>query len=136
MGGIESSIETLRREFHEQNQRLLEQGLVAFARIALLGSCLFLLDRASDLTCDWWLQTCVDLSRLMLLAYLGIFAYVALQVYYLGSESGTVSVAHAVVEMWREMVRLVVDYGEAARNLRLTDVPGLATNASRALFSS
>merc|ERR1711920_414634 len=123
MGGIESSLETLRREFHEQNQRLLEQGLVAFAGIALLGSCLFLLDRASDVTCDWWLQTCVDLGRLMLLAYLG-------------SESGTVSVAHAVAEMWREMMRLVVNYGEAARNLRLTDVPGLATNASRALFSS
>lgn len=134
--GIESSIERLRMEFHEQNKRLLERGLVAFAGIALLGSCLFLLDRASDFACDWWLQICVDLSRLMLLAYLGIFAYIAWQVYCLGSESGTVSVAHAVAEMWKEMMRLVVNYGEAARDVRLTDVPRLATNALRALFSS
>jgi atlastin len=119
---IEDNLDVLQRTFRDENERLLGQGLVAFARVALLGSCFFLVDRASDIACDWWLQICVDLSKLMCLAYCSIFAYICLQIYRLGSESGKLSVASAIVEMCKEMVRLLIVYGDAAKGLKITDL--------------
>jgi len=130
---IEDSLEDLQTTLRAENERLLGQGLVAFAGVALLGVCFFMVDRASDIVCDWWLQTCVDLSKLMCLGYCSILVYIVLQVYRLGSDSGKLSVASAIAEMCKEMVRLLIVYGDAAKCFKLTDVPALARIALASL---
>merc|ERR1712045_866118 len=61
---IEGNLQTLYKRYMEDNTRRLEKALVAFANIALLALLLFALDRVSDWTCDWWSQTCVEVSKL------------------------------------------------------------------------
>lgn len=123
---IQENLSVLCKRYTEDNARQLEKALVVFANVALLGLCLFCLDRVSDFVCDWWLQTCVDLSRLMLVCYLSIFGYIALQVYLLGSESGKLSVAVASGEMWKEMMRLTAVYGELVQKMTASDLQDIA----------
>eukprot|EP00439_Symbiodinium_sp_Y106_P071252 s3545_g12.t1 len=112
-------------EFDEaENARRLEKALVAFANISLIGLALFLLDRISDWTCDWWSQTCTDLSKLMLLAYVLIFGYVGVQAYLALHDRGRVAAAMAGGELWKEMVRLMGLYGELLQEMELKEVPG------------
>lgn len=127
--GIEENLKVLQERYNEDNKRRLEQVLVPFANAALLGVCLFLCDRLSDFTCDWWSQTCVDLSKLMLTCYLSIFIYVAVHVYFVSAESGKVQVALAAGEMWKEMMRLVSVYGEHAKNANFAGVVELLQKA-------
>lgn len=111
---IQEQIQKLHSTLADNNERRLEKALVAFANLAILGMALFILDRASDWTCDWWLQTCRDVSSLMLLAYLGIFSYIGFFVWRLTSERGKMAAASAGAEMWKEMVRLMSVYGDLA----------------------
>jgi len=127
--GIEDSLKVLKERYTEDNRRKLEQVLVPFANAALIGVCLFLCDRLSDFTCDWWSQTCVDLSKLMLTCYLSIFIYVSVHVYFIGAESGKVQVALAGGEMWKEMMRLVSVYGEEAKKANFAGVMELLQKA-------
>merc|ERR1712232_335782 len=73
---IASHLSTLRARYEEDNSRLLEKALVGVAQIALLGVVLFVLDKASDWTCDWWSRTCEEASKVLFLAYLGIFGFI------------------------------------------------------------
>ncbi|CAE7717138.1 ATL2 [Symbiodinium sp. CCMP2592] len=118
------NLDNLRQRYEEDNARRLEKALVAFANISLIGLALFLLDRISDWTCDWWSQTCTDLSKLMLLAYVLIFGYVGVQAYLALHDRGRVAAAMAGGELWKEMVRLMGLYGELLQEMELKEVPG------------
>merc|ERR1712012_999959 len=120
---MESQFEDLYKKYVEENSRRLERALVAFANIALLGIALFVLDRLSDWTCDWWLKTCKDLSSLMFFAYLGIFIYIGWFAYKLTNTRGKLAALAAGGEMWKEIVRLCGVYGELASNLQLKNIP-------------
>jgi len=136
---IADQIDSLYKRYAEENSRRLEQALVAFANLAVLGCALFALDRISDWACDWWLQTCKDLSSLMLLAYLPIFLYIGYFVWKLVSERGKMEAAACGAEMWKEMVRLMGVYGELVKNLQASDLVGFgkrAVAAVQALVSS
>mmetsp|Transcript_119656 Transcript_119656/g.321167 ORF Transcript_119656/g.321167 Transcript_119656/m.321167 type:complete len:595 (+) Transcript_119656:3-1787(+) len=127
--GIEDNLKVLQERYIEDNRRRLEQVLVPFANAALIGVSLFLFDRLSDFTCDWWLQTCVDMSKLMLTCYVSIFIYVSVHVYFIAAESGKVQVALAAGEMWKEMMRLVSVYGEEAKKANFAGVMELLQKA-------
>jgi atlastin len=127
--GIEDNIKVLHERYIEDNKRRLEQVLVPFANAALIAVSLFLFDRISDFTCDWWLQTCVDLSKLMFTCYVSIFLYVGVHVYFIGAESGKVQVALAGGEMWKEMMRLVTVYVDEAKKLNFAGVMELLQKA-------
>ncbi|CAE8636465.1 unnamed protein product, partial [Polarella glacialis] len=119
---IMDNLDSLHKRYFEENSRRLEKALVAFAHVALLGLVLFILDRISDWTCDWWSQTCTDLSKLMFLAYGGIFAYVGIQAYLLLHDRGRMAAAMAGGELWKEMVRLMGVYGELAQELNFHEI--------------
>lgn len=136
---IENQIKVLQERYLEDNSRRLEQALVAFANLAILATALFALDRISDWTCDWWSQTCKDLSSLMLMAYFLIFCYIGFFVWRLVNERGKMQAAACGAEMWKEMVRLVGVYGEILQNLKFSDVQVCARRsfaAVQALFKS
>lgn len=112
-GSTEEALLSVREMYREENLRRCDRVLARFANVALLGLALFALDRSSDLVCDWWSQTCCDLSRIMLTAYLAIFSYIAFQVKrLLDRRGGDISLGNAVAELCKEMVRVVGVYGE------------------------
>jgi len=136
---IQKQVKELHQRYEVENARRLEQALIVFANLAILGLALFVLDRISDWACDWWLQTCKDLSSLMVLAYLPIFAYIGFFVWKLTKERGKMQAAAAGAELWKEMVRLMTVYGELFKKLQMSDVQEFvqrAIAAAKALFAS
>mmetsp|Transcript_58642 Transcript_58642/g.182142 ORF Transcript_58642/g.182142 Transcript_58642/m.182142 type:complete len:571 (-) Transcript_58642:18-1730(-) len=119
---IDEHLSTLYKRYMEDNTRRLEKALVAFANIALLGLLLFVMDRVSDWTCDWWSQTCVELSKLMLLGYIGIGGWIGVHVYLLFNDRGRLAAAVAGAELWKEMMRLLGVYGDLAKGLNFGDL--------------
>jgi len=119
---IQDNLAKLHERYLEDNSRRLEKALVTFANITLVGLSLFILDRISDWTCDWWSQTCADLSKMMLLAYACIFVYVGVHVYMLCNEKGRIAAVAAGGELWKEMMRLMMVYGELIQQMNLPEI--------------
>jgi len=119
---IQDNLETLYKRFEEDNDRALEKALVAFGNYALLGLVLFILDRVSDWTCDWWSQTCRDLSKLMLTAYLCLGGFIGYHVYLLMNDRGRFAALTAATELWKEMVRLMHVYAEQLQKAQLKEL--------------
>jgi len=107
---IRTSLESLHQRFRDENARRLEKALVVFANYALVAIVLFVLDRISDWVCDWWSQTCQDMSRVMLSIYLILATYVGYQAYKLNTERGRLATAAAAAELWKEVLRLGTVY--------------------------
>merc|ERR1740130_1717148 len=124
--GIKENLQRLHDQYFKDNEVRLQQALAGFANLAILGATLFILDRVSDWTCDWWSQTCHEVSKLMLLAYLGIFAYIGFYVYKLVSDQGKMAAGLAGAELWKEMLRLLSVYGELAKQMNLHQIPAIA----------
>jgi atlastin len=122
---IQESLETLAKRYLEDNTRRLEKALAGFANITIVGVSLFVLDRLSDWTCDWWSQTCVELSKLMLMAYVVIFFYIGWHVYLLFNERGKIAAAGAGAELWKEMARLLGVYADLFGAVKWSDVPAV-----------
>jgi len=122
---IQDSLETLSKRYMEDNSRRLEKALAIFANITIVGVSLFVHDRISDWTCDWWSKTCAELSKLMLMAYAAIFCYVGIHVYFLFNERGKIAAAAAAAELWKEMARLLGVYSELFHAVKWADVPDL-----------
>merc|ERR1711972_133868 len=66
---IEESLSSLEARYRAENERRLEMALVGHGNIALLAIILFMLDRISDYTCDWWSTTCQESSELLFATY-------------------------------------------------------------------
>jgi len=120
---IKESLNTISKRYSEDNARRLERALAAFANITIVGVSLFILDRVSDWTCDWWSQTCVELSKLMLMAYAFIFLYIGVQVYFLFNDRGKLAVAGAAGELWKECARLLGVYADLFKAVNWKDLP-------------
>lgn len=133
---IRDQIKDLHTKYVVENNRRLEQALIAFANLAILGVSLFTLDRLSDWTCDWWLQTCKDLSSLMFLAYFVIFCYIGFFVWKLASNRGKMAAAASLSEMWKEMLRLCGVYSELASNIKLNDLQEFAKKSVKAISAA
>merc|ERR1712217_62768 len=127
---IEENLATLHKQYAEENARRLEEALVAFGHVALIGLILFVLDRASDWTCDWWSQTCQDLSKLMFAVYAVIIVYVGFHVSKLYTKRGGLATSTAAVELWKEMMKLCATYAECAGQVHLRDLPDIVRKAS------
>lgn len=122
---ITESLQTFCKRYTEDNARRLEKALAAFANITILGVGLFVLDRLSDWTCDWWSQTCVELSKLMLMTYVLIFCYVGVHAYFLFNDRGKIAAAGAGAELWKEMARLLGVYSDLFHTVKWSEVPDL-----------
>lgn len=126
---IKENLEELKKRFHEDNLRKLEKALAVFANISILGLAFFALDRISDYACDWWSQTCVEVSKILLLCWVLILGYVGFNVYLLLNKQGKIATASAAGELWKEMVRLVGVYSELAKSLKFKELLDLSKEA-------
>jgi len=85
----------IHREYYcyllKENQEKLEKVLTAFAGIATIGVFLLIIDLASNWLCDWWLQPCVAMSKLLFFAYLSVFGYIGFHIYTLYKDQGYIT---------------------------------------------
>lgn len=123
---IKESLATIAKRYSEDNDRRLEKALAAFANVTIVAISLFVLDRVSDWTCDWWSETCVQLSKLMLMGYSFIFLYLGVHVYFLYNEQGKLGVATALGELWKESVKLLGVYSELVKAVNWKEFPDVA----------
>lgn len=119
---IQDFIDKLFKKYAEENCRKLERALIPFANIALIAILLFVLDRASDYTCDWWSSTCHQFSKFAFVVYLGIFAFIGYHGYQFKQNRGGVETLSAFTELWKEMIRLTGLYAELVKKLKVEDV--------------
>ena len=92
--------------FKLDNDRKLEQALAAFGGIALIAVIAFVIDRITDWTCDWWSQTCRDVSQMLLTIYLGIFIFIAYHAYQVYSQRGQIAASMAGFELAKQVVKV------------------------------
>ncbi len=64
----------------EENNRRMEKALTAFAGIACVAFTALILDKMSDYTCDWWSDTCVQASKILVLFYTAVLGILGWQV--------------------------------------------------------
>jgi len=114
-----TSINRFKAQYLKDNELRLQQALIGFAHITFLGVALFVIDRISDFTCDWWSHTCTAFSKAALLAYVAIFGYVAFFGYLLYAKQGKVALGLALAELGKELVRLMGVYSEWLESLKL-----------------
>mmetsp|Transcript_82494 Transcript_82494/g.230024 ORF Transcript_82494/g.230024 Transcript_82494/m.230024 type:complete len:587 (-) Transcript_82494:131-1891(-) len=119
----EENLGVLYAQYEKANNERLQKALVGFANLALFGAVLFFLDRVSDWVCDWWSDTCNELSKVMLVAYCGIFGYIAYQAYVLFVQRGKVALGLAIVELGKEAAGLVVVYGQVVQTVARSGIP-------------
>jgi len=119
---IDASGEALRKsideafvQYEEQNKRRLEQVLIGFGQLSVVGLVLFLIDFVSNYTCDWWLQACVEMSKLLFFSYMAIFGYVGMQVAKLYKERGKLAATLAGYELGKECMKQSVALCEQAQ---------------------
>eukprot|EP00397_Hematodinium_sp_SG-2012_P008849 GEMP01008918.1.p1 GENE.GEMP01008918.1~~GEMP01008918.1.p1 ORF type:complete len:618 (+),score=105.59 GEMP01008918.1:140-1993(+) len=102
---LEKAIADLYEEIQKENDRILEQALSAFAGITTVGLICFVLDRASDFTCDWWSDTCVAFSKLFLMVYSCILAIVIFHAYGVMRERGKTAAGLAAIELGKHCLK-------------------------------
>lgn len=120
-------VELARLEGHyaDINRRRMESALNAFAGICLLVCVLYAIDKLSDITCDWYSQTCVKMSNALLLVYSVLVVGVLTNVYFLLQSKGRTVAIIAVIEMSKSTVALAIQLAghikKVANDIRDTD---------------
>jgi len=132
---INESLKVLMNRYLEDNTRLLEKALASFALISIVGVSMFIADKLSDVACDWWSDTCANMSKLMVVCYIGVFIYVAVHVYLLFTEQGKLATINATAELGKEMARLMSVFGVNVR-LFIAEVraPGVKLSQAPEIF--
>lgn len=64
----------------QENNRRMETALASFAGLVVIAILFFVLDKLSDYGCDWWSDTCVQVSRIFVLFYTGVLGVIGWQV--------------------------------------------------------
>jgi len=91
--------------YREENQRKLEASLSGLTNISVAAIAAFGVDRLSDVTCDWWLGLCRDLSGTLLAGDLLVVAVVAVSLNNISSKQGSLNAAVAAVELWKSVLK-------------------------------
>jgi len=107
---LEKTLAELYVEVQQENDRILERALSAFAGISSIALILFVLDRASDFGCDWWSDTCVAFSKMFLLTYSSILAVVGFHAYKVARERGKTAAGLAAIELGKNCLKCMTSY--------------------------
>jgi hypothetical protein len=114
---LEAEVKALFANFVEDNKRRLEQALIAFAGVAVIGLILFFIDFASNYICDWWFQPCVEISKMLFLIYMAIFGYVGVHIGKLYKERGKLAATLAGYELGKECMKQGVSLAEKTQEI-------------------
>jgi len=112
--GSKDSIEKMRQElsddisqtvrmFKEENDRKLDASLSGLTDVTLAAGAAFIVDRVSDLSCDWWSGICVELSKDLSFGYTIVALYIAYSVNNLNSQKGQLNAAIASTELLKSV---------------------------------
>jgi len=104
---LKSTISEETARLREENERRLESTLGGLTDISLAATAAFVLDRASDFTCDWWSEWCRDLSGDLFFFYMGVIVYAFYNINNVKNEQGDFGAALSAMELSKSMVRRV-----------------------------
>lgn len=112
-----AELDDLRTYFESENRRQMESALTAFAGLMLMVGLLYLVDKISDFTCDWYSETCVRMSNALFLIYFTILVAVSTNVYFLYQSRGQTVALMAIFEMGKASLGLLLDYSRRIRHI-------------------
>ena len=98
--------------FQEENRRKTEAALTIFAGVSVLVVVLYLIDKLSDITCDWYSDTCVRFSAMLFAVYSSVLVVIISHAFMLYRDRGQVVAVMALMEMAKATVKLATDYFE------------------------
>lgn len=130
---VTSEMSALFSRYEEDNKRALERCLVSFSGLLLTAVLLFILDRITDYTCDWWSDTCVQFSKLFFFVYCCGFLVIGYNVYILYRERGQLAVACAGGELWKESYKKLFAHVEEVKKMDTAECKRIATSTAQAL---
>ena len=111
-GEFKKELGRLREGFVEDNKRRTEQALTVFSVILILILTLYVVDKSTDFTCDWYSESCVRFSNALFSVYSLLLAVILAQAFALYRERGQMLTLMALMEMGKGSVRLALEYVE------------------------
>jgi hypothetical protein len=111
-GDFKKELGRLREAFIEDNKRRTEQALTMFSVVLILILTLYVVDKSTDFTCDWYSESCVRFSNALFSVYSLLLAVILTQAFTLYRERGQMLTLMALIEMGKGSVRLGLEYFE------------------------
>jgi atlastin len=112
-----SELDKLRTFYESENRRRVESALKIFAGLSVLVGVLYLIDKISDFTCDWYSETCVRMSNALFLVYFTIVVAILTNAYLLYQSRGQAVTFMALIEMFKASVALFLEYTSSFKNI-------------------
>ncbi len=110
MEEVEVELEKEFGRYKEANRNRVDKILAQYAVLGVVAVVAFMLDTASDYTCDWWSDTCKEGSRLMKYVYTLAALIIGAQVALLYRSVGQIVRLKALGGLWAEGTRIAVEY--------------------------
>lgn len=126
---LDESIAEAKKQMLRENAMKMDQSLVRYAPAVLILVAAFVSDKLSDFVCDWWSDTCVQISWLLLFTYLGLIAFILYVAYELHQRRGTVAAVNGMLALGQASTRMSVEYGEIVKSKGLDAYSQLAGSA-------
>jgi hypothetical protein len=115
----------------EMNHLRVHAILKRYTLLVLLAALAFALDWVSDYLCDWWLESCRDLSVLLWWSYFMIGMFMVWVVVDIYLTKGSVVVAQGLAGLWADLVELAPKlYQQVRESLSQALVTPSASSAS------
>jgi len=112
---VEDMAET-RVQMVRENKLKMDQSLVKYAPAAIVLVLALFLDKLSDYTCDWWLESCVQASSLLMFIYVGIACFFAYVVYQLHQARGGVAAMQGLIALGQATSRMGMELALTAKD--------------------
>jgi len=112
---LEADIEETYVQMKRENGLKMDQSLVKYAPAVVIILLAFLVDKLSDYTCDWWLDTCVQASWLLLFVYVSLTGFVIYVAYELHQRRGSVAAVNGLMALGQASTRMSANYAEIGR---------------------
>ena len=111
----------------------MEQILSSHAIWVLVAIAAFAMDFVSDYACDWWSDTCVEFSRLLMYGYTAVAMYVGYMIFRMYHDDGQFVTMKALGGLWAETLHMGQKYFAQAKAMleefRRPKAPGAAPEA-------
>jgi len=103
---LESDVAEAQEQVVRENKLKIDQSLVKYAPAVMILFVSFFIDKLSDYTCDWWLESCRQASTLLVLIYVGIFVFVGFVTYQLHEKRGGVAAVQGLIALGQASSRM------------------------------
>jgi len=105
----------------DENDRKLEASLTGLRGLTIAALGTFALDRVSDVTCDWWLDGCQELSNYLGNFYGAVTLWVGFSLFQISEKQGQLGATAAGFELAKVVAR---DISDLAKQTPQVTLPG------------